>query len=54
VDGFSAPWWVLEELVESAAGFRELDLEVLDEYLRRLGRRVLDAGRDGFLNGIPR
>jgi predicted transcriptional regulator of viral defense system len=45
VDSFAAPWWVggLEELVESAAGFRDLDLNVLDAYLRLLDRRVLDA-----------
>lgn len=55
VDGFAAPWWVggLEELVESAAGFRNLDLDVLDAYLRLLDRRVLDAAVGWFLEQHP-
>ena len=55
VDGFAAPWWVggLEELVESAAGFRDLDLDLLDAYLKLLDRRVLDAATGWFLEGHP-
>lgn len=55
VDGFAAPWWVggLEELVESAAGFRDLDLDLLDAYLKLLDRRVLDAALGWFLERHP-
>jgi predicted transcriptional regulator of viral defense system len=55
VDGFAAPWWVggLEELVESAAGFRDLDLNLLDAYLRLRDRRVLDAAIGWFLERHP-
>lgn len=55
VDGFAAPWWVggLEELVESAAGFRDLDLDLLDAYLKLLDRRVLDAAVGWFLERHP-
>jgi hypothetical protein len=55
VDGFAAPWWVggLEELVESAAGFRDLDLDLLDAHLKLLDRRVLDAATGWFLEGHP-
>jgi predicted transcriptional regulator of viral defense system len=51
VDGFAAPWWVggLDELLESAAGFRDLDLDLLDAYLKLLDRRVLDAAAGWFL-----
>jgi predicted transcriptional regulator of viral defense system len=63
VDGFAAPWWVggLEELVESAAGFRDLDLDLLDAYLKLLDRHVLDAAIGWFLErhaevstGVPK
>jgi predicted transcriptional regulator of viral defense system len=55
VDGFAAPWWVggLEELVESAAGFRDLDLDLLNAYLKLLDRRVLDAATGWFLERHP-
>jgi predicted transcriptional regulator of viral defense system len=55
VDGFAAPWWVggLEELVESAAGFRDLDLDVLDKYLKLIDRRILDAATGWFLEQHP-
>ena len=55
VDGFAAPWWVggLDELVESAAGFRDLDLDLLNAYLKLLDRRVLDAATGWFLERHP-
>ena len=55
VDGFAAPWWVggLDELVESAAGFRDLDLDLLDAYLKLVDRRVLDAATGWFLERHP-
>jgi predicted transcriptional regulator of viral defense system len=55
VDGFAAPWWVggLDELVESAAGFRDLDLDLLDAYLELFDRRVLDAATGWFLERHP-
>ena len=54
-DGFAAPWWVggLDELVESAAGFRDLDLDLLDAYLKLFDRRVLDAATGWFLERHP-
>ncbi|MBI3786404.1 MAG: hypothetical protein HY270_23700 [Deltaproteobacteria bacterium] len=55
MDGFAAPWWVggLEELVESAAGFCDLDLDILNAYLKLLDRRVLDAATGWFLERYP-
>ena len=55
VDGFSAPRWVggLEELVESAAGFRDLDLGLLVEYLALLDRQILYAAVGWFLERHP-
>lgn len=55
VDGFAAPRWVggLEELIESAAGFRDLDPDVLHEYLRLLDRQILYAALGWFLTRHP-
>ena len=55
VDGFAAPWWVggLDELVESAAGFRDVDLDLLNAYLKLLDRRILDAATGWFLERHP-
>ena len=55
VDGFSAPRWVggMDELVESAAGFRDLDLDIVDTYLKLHDSRVLDAAVGWFLERHP-
>jgi predicted transcriptional regulator of viral defense system len=55
VDGLSAPRWVggMDELVESAAGFRGLDLDLLDGYLKLHDSRVLDAAVGWFLERHP-
>jgi predicted transcriptional regulator of viral defense system len=55
VDGFAALRWVggLEELVESAAGFRDLHLDLLHEYLTLLDRQILYAAIGWFLERHP-
>ncbi|OFV84912.1 MAG: hypothetical protein A2W26_00395 [Acidobacteria bacterium RBG_16_64_8] len=54
-DGFSAPRWVggIAELVESAAGFRDLDLDLLEAYLKLLDRQILYAAVGWFLERHP-
>lgn len=55
VDGMAAPGWAggLEELVESAAGFRYLDLDLVYAYLELLDRRILFAAVGWFLERHP-
>ncbi len=55
VDGLMRPRWVggLDELLESAAGFRDLDLDLLGEYLRIFNKRVLYAAVGWFLERHP-
>lgn len=55
VDGMAAPGWAggIEELVESAAGFRYLDLELVHAYLELLDRRILFAAVGWFLELYP-
>ena len=51
VDGFRQPKWAggLEELVESAAGFGVLDLDLLQDVLEAFGQSVLWAATGWFL-----
>jgi len=51
VDGFRKPKWAggLEELVDSAAGFGVLDLDLLDRVLRAFDQKVLWATTGWFL-----
>ncbi len=55
VDGLMALRWVggLDELVESAGGFRDLDLDLLGAYLRFFDKRVLYAAVGWFLEKHP-
>lgn len=55
VDCFDSPRWAggLEELVESAAGFRGLDLHLLEAYLELLDQRRLDAAVGWFIETHP-
>jgi len=55
VDGFLALRWVggLEEHTESAAGFFDLDLDLLDAYLTMLGCAVAFAAVGWFLERHP-
>jgi len=55
VDGFAGLPWVggLEEHVESAAAMRDLDLELLEKYLRILDQRILYAAVGWFLEKCP-
>ena len=55
VDGFSSLRWVggLEEHVESSAGFRDLDLDLLQAYLGLLGRASLYGAVGWFLESHP-
>ena len=55
VDGFAGLAWVggLEEHVESAAGFRDLNLDLLESYLRLLARGSLYGAVGWFLEKHP-
>lgn len=55
VDGFSSLRWGggLEEHVESSAGFRDLDLDLLQAYLGLLGRASLYGAVGWFLDSHP-
>jgi predicted transcriptional regulator of viral defense system len=55
VDCFAAPDWAggLDELVESACGFRDLDLDLLGGYLKLLDRRILNAALGWFIERHP-
>ena len=55
VDGFAGLRWVggLEEHVESAGGFRDLELERVSEYLKMLDRSILYAAVGWFLEKHP-
>jgi hypothetical protein len=51
VDGFRQPRWVggLEELLNSAAGFGVLDLDLLQRLLTAYGQQILWAAAGWFL-----
>jgi hypothetical protein len=55
VDGFAALSWAggIDEHVDSAASFRDLDLDLLERYLTRLGRASLFAAVGWFLERHP-
>jgi len=55
VDGFADLRWVggLEEHVESAAAIRDLDLDLLAQYLEVLDQRLLYAAVGWFLEKFP-
>jgi predicted transcriptional regulator of viral defense system len=55
VDGFADPRWVggLEEHVESAAAMRDLDLDLLAQYLEAFDQRILYAAVGWFLEKFP-
>jgi len=55
VEGFAALEWVggLEEHVESAAAMRDLDLDIVEKYLRLMNRRILYSAVGWFLEKHP-
>jgi predicted transcriptional regulator of viral defense system len=55
VDGFADPRWVggIEEHVESAAAMRDLDLDLLAQYLKLQDKRILYAAIGWFLEKYP-
>lgn len=55
VDGFAGLKWAggLEEQVQSASAFRDLDLDIVEQYLRLLDRAILHAAVGWFLEQHP-